>query len=141
MSQENVEVVKRAIAAVNDRDVDRYLACCTEDIQLRTPLAPIEGVYEGADAIRRFFADIQDTGPDFRIEIERLDSIAPSRVLAFMRVTASGRASGLATATDTPTVNIYDLTDGKIRRIRIFLDRQEALQAVGLSEQDAHADS
>jgi ketosteroid isomerase-like protein len=124
MSQENVEVVKRAIAAVNDRDVDRYLACCTEDIQMRTPMAPIEGVYEGADAIRRFFANIQDTSPDFRIEVERLDSIAPNRVLAF----------GHTTATDTPAVNIYDLTDGKIRRIRIFLDRQEALEAAGLSE-------
>jgi hypothetical protein len=31
-------------------------------------------------------------------------------------------------------VNIYDLTDGKIMRIRIFLDRKEALEAVGLSE-------
>ena len=139
MSQENVEVVKRAIAAVNHRDVDRYLACCTEDIQMRTPFAPIEGVYEGADAIRRFFANIQDTSPDFRIEVERLDSIAPNRVLAFIRVTGTGRASGLAnlghtTATDTPAVNIYDLTDGKIRRIRIFLDRQEALEAAGLSE-------
>ena len=72
MSQENVEIVQRAIAAVNDRDVDRYLACCTEDIQMRTPLAPIEGVYEGADAIRRFFANVQDTSPDFRIEVERL---------------------------------------------------------------------
>src|SRR6266550_7977096 len=115
MSQENVEIVKRAIAAVNDRDIDGYLACCTEDVQMRTPLASIGAVYEGMDAIRRFFADIQDTVPDFRIEVERLDSIAPNRVLAFIRVTATGRASGLAilghtTAADTPTVHIYDLT-------------------------------
>jgi hypothetical protein len=139
MPQENVKVVERVIAAVNHRDIDSYLACCTEDIQLRTPFAPIEGVYEGADAIRRFFANIHDTSPDFWIEVERLDSIAPNRVLAFIRVTATGRASGLAnlghtTATDTPAVNIYDLTDGKIRRIRIFLDRHEALEAAGVSE-------
>jgi hypothetical protein len=56
------------------------------------------------------------------------------RVLAFVRVTATGRASGLPTATGTPAVNIYDLTDGKIRRIRVFLDRQEALEAAGMSE-------
>src|SRR6185369_6976434 len=75
MSQENVETVKRAIAAVNDRDVDGYLACCTEDVQMRTPLASIGAVYEGADAIRRFFVDIQDTVPDFRVELERLDAM------------------------------------------------------------------
>jgi len=32
MSQENVEIVKRAVAALNERDVDRYLADCTENI-------------------------------------------------------------------------------------------------------------
>jgi ketosteroid isomerase-like protein len=32
------------------------------------------------------------------------------------------------------SANVYDLVDGKIRRVRIFLDRQEALEAVGLRE-------
>jgi len=31
MSQENVELVKRAVASVNQRDIDGYLACCTDD--------------------------------------------------------------------------------------------------------------
>jgi hypothetical protein len=34
----------------------------------------------------------------------------------------------------TPTANVYDLVEGKIRRVRIFMDRQEALAAVRLSE-------
>ena len=67
MSEENVETVERAITAINERDIDGYLACCTEDIQLKTPVSPIAGVYEGADGIRRFFADIEDAGPDFRL--------------------------------------------------------------------------
>jgi hypothetical protein len=33
------------------------------------------------------------------------------------------------------TANIYDLIDGKISRVRIFLDHGEALKAVGLEEQ------
>jgi ketosteroid isomerase-like protein len=141
MSQENMETVKRAIAAVNDRDVDGYLACCTEDVQMRTPLASIGAVYEGADAIRRFFVDIQDTVPDFRVELERLDAIEHGRVLALVRITATGRASGLSAASDMPAANVYELADGKIRRVRIFLDRNEALEFVGLSEHDAHDDA
>jgi ketosteroid isomerase-like protein len=132
MSQENVEIVERAVAAVNERDIDGYLACCTEDIELRTPLAPIVGVYDGPDAIRRFFADIQDMGPDFHLDLKRVTPIGADRVLAFVRTTASGRASGIPTAADT--TNVYDLVNGKIRRVRIFLDRQEALEAVGLRE-------
>src|SRR5215208_3626754 len=130
MSQENVEVVRRAVAAVNARDIDRYLAGCTEDVELRTPLAPVGGVYEGPDAIRRFFADIEDTAPDFRLELERVEVIGEDRVLALLRVTASGRMTGIPTP--ATTTNLYDLVEGKIRRIRIFLDRQEALEAAGL---------
>jgi ketosteroid isomerase-like protein len=141
MSQENMAVVRDVISAVNERDVDRYLGHCTEGIQLHTPWAAVEGVYEGADAIQRFFSDLRDTMPDFRLTIERLQPIGADRVLAFLSASASGRASGLsgnvlpaATADAVPTANIYDLADGKISRVRIFLDREQALEAAGLSE-------
>jgi ketosteroid isomerase-like protein len=142
MSQENVEVVRELISAVNDRDLDRYLAHCTESILLETPWAAVEGAYEGPDAMRRFFSDLRDTLPDFQLEIERLQPIGADRILALLRVSATGRASGItagadvlgATGRDMPTATIYDLADGKIRRIRVFLDRAEALEAAGLPE-------
>jgi hypothetical protein len=130
MSQENVEIVKRAIAALNAREIDGYLACCTEDVVLRTPLVEIGGVYEGADGIRRFLVDIEDAAPDFRIDVERLESVGASQVLAFMQITASGRSSGIPQ--DAATTNVYDLVDGRINSIRVFLNRREALEAVGL---------
>jgi hypothetical protein len=34
MSQENVQTVTRAIAAINARDIDAYLAFCTENVEL-----------------------------------------------------------------------------------------------------------
>jgi hypothetical protein len=134
MSQENVEVIERAVAAINARDLDGYLACCTEDIELHTPLAAVGGVYEGPIGIRRWFTDLEDVGPDFRIELERVETIRPGRVLGFLRVTGSGRTSGLQVTDATPITNVYDLVEGKIRRVRIFMDRQEALDAAGLSE-------
>jgi ketosteroid isomerase-like protein len=36
---------------------------------------------------------------------------------------------------------VYTLRDGKAVEIAFFWDHAEALEAVGLSEQDAHADS
>jgi ketosteroid isomerase-like protein len=36
---------------------------------------------------------------------------------------------------------VWTLRDGKVVEMRMFMDRVEALEAVGLSEQDAHADS
>jgi ketosteroid isomerase-like protein len=134
MSQENVEVVKRAIAAVNERDIDRYLACCTEDVQLQPAWAAIEGVYEGPDAIRRYFANLEDASTDIRLEIECLELVGPDSVIAFLLAQGSGRVSGVRAPGGIPSATVYDFLDGKIRRIRIFLDRKEALEAAGLRE-------
>jgi ketosteroid isomerase-like protein len=133
MSQENVETVGRAIAAINARDIDAYLACCTENVELLTPLAPLGAEYVGADGIRRFFTDIEDVGPDFRIAVRSVQAVGDNNVIAFMRTSSTGRASGIATGIESQT-NVYDFIDGKISRIRIFLDRDEALKAVGLAE-------
>ena len=132
MSQDNVRLVERAIAAINARDIEGYLACCTENVKLETPMAAVGGVYEGIDGIRRFLTDVEDAVPDFRIELDGVEEVDSKRVLAFLRNSSTGRASGIRLA--WPQANVYDLIDGKISHIRIFLDRQQALKAVGLEE-------
>jgi SnoaL-like domain len=146
MSQANLELVERVVVAVNERDVHGYLACCADDIKLRTPWAALEGVYEGPEAIRRFFADLQDWAPDFRLTIERAEPIGATRVLVFLRASLSGRASGLPAvamssglgeaqaAGDLSTATVFDFVGGKVVSIRAFLDRDQALDAAGLAE-------
>jgi hypothetical protein len=129
MSQQNVETVERAIAAINAREIDAYLVCCTENVELLTPLAAVGAEYVGADGIRRFFTDIEDTGPDFRIEVDRVQAVGENNVIVSMRTSATGRTSGIVNGTES--TNVYDFIEGKISRIRIFLDRDEALEAVG----------
>ena len=132
MPQENMRLVERAIAAINARDIEAYRACCTEDVKLETPMAAVGGVYEGIDGIRRFLTDVEEAAPDFRIELNGVEEVDSKRVIAFLRSSSTGRASGIRMA--WPSTNVYDLIDGKIRHVRIFLDRQEALKAVGLEE-------
>jgi ketosteroid isomerase-like protein len=133
MSEESGRLVERAIAAINARDIEGYLACCTENIKLETPMAAVGGVYEGIDGIRRYFADIEDAGPDFRIELDGVEEVDSKRVIAFIRTSGTGRVSGIPMA-PPPLTNVYDLVDGKISHVRIFVDREEALRAVGLEE-------
>jgi len=129
MSQENVETVRRAIAAINAREIDAYLAYCTENVQLLIAES-VGAEYFGADGIRRFFTDIEDVGPDFLIEVERVQAVGDSHVLALLRTSSTGRVSGIVTGAESG--NVYDFVDGKISRIRIFLHRDEALKAAGL---------
>jgi len=133
MSEQNVRLVERAIAAINARDIEGYLTCCTENIKLETPMAAVGGVYEGIDGIGRYFTDIEDAGPDFRIELDGAEEVDSKRVIAFLRTSGTGRVSGIR-MTLPPLTNVYDLVDGKISHVRIFVDRQEALKAAGLEE-------
>src|SRR5438093_1205276 len=116
MPQENVEIVRRVIAALNARDLDGYLACCSEDVELRTPFEAVGGVYEGREGIKQWLADIEDASSDFRIELQRAEVVGADRVLAYMRVSSHGRVSGIAA--DSESTNVYDFAAGKIKRIR-----------------------
>ena len=134
MSRANVGTVERAIAALNARDIDAFLACCTEAVVLRPPVVEITGEYEGAEGIKRFLVDLEDAAPDFRMVVEKLESVGAGHVLAFLEVTATGRSSGIPVNVNAQSADVYDLVDGKISRIRAFLDRREALKALGWEE-------
>jgi hypothetical protein len=99
-------------------------------VELLLPMVGAE--YLGAGGIRRFFTDIEDSGPDFRIEVQRMQELRGGSVIAFLRIRSTGRASGIVI--DAESANIYDLIEGKIARVRIFLDRDEALETAGLQE-------
>src|SRR5207302_8860860 len=86
--EQNVRLVERAIAAINARDIEGYLACCTENVKMETPVAAVGGVYEGIDGIGRFFTDIEEAGPDFRIELDGVEEVGSKRVLAFLRTSS-----------------------------------------------------
>jgi ketosteroid isomerase-like protein len=138
MSQQNVQAVNQAISAINDRDVDAYLAVCRPDVELIRPVAAIEGSDRGEAGVRSFFDGIREGATRFQLEVERLLPLGDDRVLAFLTLNLETERG----FTDRqPLTNLYELEGGKLLRIRVFVDRHEALEAAGLSEHDAHADS
>ena len=86
------------------------------------------GPNEGAAGLRRFFQDIEDASPDFHLELERLELVG-DQALAFH---ASGRVSGVPL--DLETANLFDFAGDLIKCVRIFSDRQEALEVLGMQE-------
>ena len=126
MSQEKFQAVRDVVAALNERDVDGYLACCEERVELVPATAAISGTFIGRSGIRRFFADLQDTAPDIRVEVEHLEPVGEN-VLASERASVSGRASGVGGKLEFTTV--YEFARGRISRISVYLDREEAIAA------------
>jgi len=66
-----------------------------------------------------------------RIAVERLQALDGDRVLALTRLTfvPDDGAPG-----DQPTASLYYFAGAKVRRIEVFLDQAEALEAAGLRE-------
>jgi ketosteroid isomerase-like protein len=131
MSQDNVEVVRQLIAALNERDVDRYLSLCTPEVELSNPTTPLEGPTRGPEGIREFFAAVEEASTTFCVEAERIHTVSRDRVLVFgqLKMVSSG-----GIALERPITNVYELTGGKLRRVDVYFDREEALEAVGLDE-------
>ena len=131
MSQENVEVVERLIAAINEGDPDQYLALCTADVEYVSPLTPIEGVARGEEGLRALFSTIAEGAASFRVAVEQLRALEGGRVLALTHFTGVSQGG---VPFEQPTASLYDFAGAKVRRIEIFLHRAEALEAAGLSE-------
>src|SRR3954467_2289547 len=83
MSDLNVEVVRQLIAALNERDVNRYLSLCTPEIEIGNPGTALEGPTRGPEGVREYFARIEESSTTFRVEMERIHTVGRDRVLVF----------------------------------------------------------
>jgi hypothetical protein len=71
-----VERVHRTIDAINRRELDAYLALMHNYVEATSPLAAIEGVFEGHDGIRRWWDILFDIWPDFTAQAVELHAVA-----------------------------------------------------------------
>ena len=141
MSQENVEIVRQLNRAFNRGDIEALVALLGEEIAIEgVNNAPdLPPVVYGKEGARRLFAAWVEAFDELRIEIE--ESIdAGDHVVCVVKYYGKNQRSGLTV--DDTGVDVWQVRDGKcVRGTLGYADREVALEAVGLSEQDAHADS
>jgi ketosteroid isomerase-like protein len=140
MSQENVETVRRGFQAFNDRAIDALPVFFTDDVVWRH-IGGLAGLMEtehgGLDAVQRWLTDwVEHVGG--RSEIEAVFE-ADDRVVAITRTVGVGDTSGAPATIRTGLV--LSFRNGRISAVDDYYEVSEALEAVGLSAQDAHADS
>jgi ketosteroid isomerase-like protein len=140
MSQENVEIVRRLIEAWNQHDGEMAVSHLSSDIEWSPagPAAVERTIYRGRDECARGFAAVWETWDEFRFEESEVRDLGDT-ILWLGHVRARGKTSHIEF--DQEFANQIVLRDGRIVQIRAFLGWREALEAVGLSEQDVHSDS
>ena len=137
MSQENVEIVRSLQDDWNRGDTSADPDRVHPDLEFLPRRAATEGAYRGLAGLERFIADTLEVFEKFELRYEYAD--LGERVLAWGHIHVRARGSGIET--DIEIGGVFEFRDGKLVRWEDFGSKDKALEALGLSEQDAHADS
>jgi ketosteroid isomerase-like protein len=138
MSQEEAEgFVRRLFESLNrrmragrlDLHADEFLDPQVEWHAARED--PDAAVHVGHEAVRRYTLQWVEMLPDLQIGVERVFPAPGDRIVAFVRITGSGGASGVAVEMEQGWV--FRLREGRIARAEEYFDRDEALAAAGLA--------
>jgi len=132
MSQENVEIVRRAIAAYNRRDFEAMGALNHPDVELDWSASRgLEaGVYQGWGEVMRFYQNFLGTFQGVVIEPDRF---IESGNLVVVPNTAQIRGrDGIETVARSAFV--FEVRSGRLARICLYQETREALEAAGLRE-------
>jgi|SRR5215208_5329649 len=121
MSQENVEIVRRFLAA----ELEEGLAYADPGI-VWNPIE--EASAQGHDAVRASMARWRAEWDDYELVPEGFEDLGDC-VVATVRLRGRGRASGIEI--DARFHDLYTLADGKIVRMDQFSEESEALEAAG----------
>jgi hypothetical protein len=152
MSQENVEKVREFIAPAGTD----YKQLYCDDAAWAAFKAAVDHLFmhdfdgalvalgqrvtfKGLDGMRDAVREWITPWTSYYDEIEAVQPAGEDRVIVLAR--EHGRRLDTAAEVVAESAGVYLLRDGKIVQMDLYIDRGEALEAVGLSEQDAHADS
>jgi ketosteroid isomerase-like protein len=138
MSQENVEIVRAFLDAWNRGDWDATLkdTAPSFEFDFSRSVGPARGVYS-LDQTRGYIDEFVEAWESLRLEVDEFIE-AGEHVVMPNTLHAQGR-DGIEVQARAAWV--WTIRDGSVERVCFYQERQQALEAVGLSEQDAHADS
>ncbi len=138
MSKENVEIVRAAVDAWNRGDWDATLkdGAPSFEFDFSRSVGPGRGVYS-LDQMRGYFREFVEAWESLRLQVDEFIE-ARDHVVMPNTLHARGR-DGVEVQAHGAWV--WTIRDGSITHLCFYQERHEALEAVGLSEQDAHADS
>jgi ketosteroid isomerase-like protein len=142
VSRANVELVLRwyaflpdlaSVDAAHDQAIldQAFRDYLDEEYEVRLPADYPEGepIFRGREGLVRFAAMLRDAWSEWRFEPEHSID-AGDRVVVFMRVVAKGRESEVPI--ERTSTQVVTVADGRMTSTRVYRDRSEALEAVGL---------
>jgi ketosteroid isomerase-like protein len=132
MPHQNTETLRRQVDAFNRGDLEAWLITIHPSVTFAPISASIEGVYEGHEGLRLWFADNRESFESFRVSHTDVRDLGDDRLLAIGTIHLRARGSGIET--DVPTAAIATWRDGMLIDWKDYGDPDEATVAAGLGQ-------
>ena len=131
--KDNILFSEQQIAALNSRDLDRYLDRIDDSYVGHSETAP--GPIRGREGVRQNLEGLIRAFPDLRIEIEQILASGDS-VVTRMRATGThqGNFAGIAPTGKSISMqacSVVEIRNGKAVRGRLYADNATLFQQVG----------
>ena len=135
-----VRLVRQGYATANRRDFDVTIRGYDPGYEYHPDVgvADADPVYYGHDGFHKFWRQLLEAFDDVRLDPKEILDLG-DRVLVTTQMSGHGTGSGVSI--NQQLFQLMTLRRGVIVRQVDFLNHADALEAVGLSEHDAHADS
>jgi ketosteroid isomerase-like protein len=131
MSEETLEIVRRAYQAYNRGDIATMLA--NADPEMITYREDPDGAtFDGPEGLLNAIAEWVENFDEFTITPEELIDANDDQVLVRVHQTAIGARS--RTPIEADFWFVHTLKDGKLVRLDMFASKARALEAAGLPE-------
>ena len=132
MSEENVEIVRRASDAWNDGEFEAALRLIDPEIEVEVAGGtPVDGIYRGHEGLAKMLSEFWSQFETYRSE---LIECIPAGDEVFLAVLHRGTGKGSGAIVEMPGWQVCSVRNGRIVRWRNLKTREEALEAAGLQE-------
>jgi ketosteroid isomerase-like protein len=132
LSDENVQIVRRLMTALNVRDLESMLALMDNQVEFFAPQTPLsverKSPYRGHDGIRQYLEDLSGVWDTVQV-IPREFRATDDHVVTIGEI--AGERDGERLGGELAWA--WKLRDGKIVWGRVYLKPEEALDDAGLS--------
>jgi ketosteroid isomerase-like protein len=136
-----MEVVRSIYAAWEHGDFS-WVGWAHPEIEYVIVEGPAPGNWTGLAGLEEGGLGILNAWQQLRVEAEQCRELDDERVLVLTRLTGRGKTSGIDLGQMRANgADILHIRDGKVMRFVLYWNREHALADLGLSEQDARADS
>ena len=133
MSEENVEIVRQAVAAFIQGNSERLIELSDPQIEYDVSrTSPESRVVRGPEEVLAVLEEWVDTWDEHQVELVELIDAGSERVVAV--IYERGKLKDSETWVEHPRGVVYTLRDQRVLRYEEHEDRAQALEAAGLEE-------